>query len=696
MTFEQLNNKIQAQFTEMCKTGKLFRVNITGDNLWGLYITGFKEGQDIVFRCPESTTHTCNNDKHFIRKYGNIVAIQDNQLITMFDIDVVGSIYEDTITRLSTEIKKAKIVDVFYETYNGLVTMPYEKSSKTQDLYQLGHKITYKQYNDEEVAKYGVVNNRDIYTFHHFHTYLPKSFVKFGNDSIEAITGELRTTHQLFLKGLAIPLDTLITIRDLMVQGSLLRADLYKSKVDEFIKIKQQYEESSNKELWAWSKFQDIPFARFANELIGTTCIELAEGKDINKVCQDFNKRIDPINFMKATAPITQRQIDEAAKRIQELGYEESFNRRFATIDDIDISEILHCNLAKEIKTAGLFDKVKPSASTRHKRAEFDTVEEVSIDKFMLDILPNVSAIELFLENRFENNLVTMTTSNSKDCKQLFKWNNPFSWTYNGNIAAKSNIKENVKAVGGKITGILRCSLQWNDEDTKGIVDLDLHCNTPFTEIYYSHKKDSISGGWLDVDMINPQSIGIENITWQNKLRDGKYKFFVRNFSGHTRHNGFKVEIEFDGNTYNYSYLSSFQKDIMVASITVSNGEMSIEHHLPETNLSKDLWNLETNKFHKVNLVCLSPNYWGNNNIGNKHYFFMLDNCHSNQPMRSFHIENLNSELLENRKVLEVLGEVNKLEPSSSQLAGLGFNNTDELIVKLSGSFKRVIKIKFN
>ena len=106
---------------------------------------------------------------------------------------------------------------------------------------------------------------------------------------------------------------------------------------------------------------------------------------------------------------------------------------------------------------------------------------------------------------------------------------------------------------------------------------------------------------------------------------------------------------------------------------------------------------METNNFHKVNLVCLSPNHWGDNNVGNKHYFFMLETCKSPVPIRSFHNENLLPELAAHRKVLEVLGNTSTIESTDKQLSGLGFNATvrDELIVKLQGTHKRVIKIKF-
>jgi len=72
--------------------------------------------------------------------------------------------------------------------------------------------------------------------------------------------------------------------------------------------------------------------------------------------------------------------VAEAKKFVEENGYAESFNRRFATIDDIKVSEILHSNVGDgKLKSVSIFDNVK-STSTRHKRNEFDGIEEVGIE----------------------------------------------------------------------------------------------------------------------------------------------------------------------------------------------------------------------------------------------------------------------------------------------------------------------------
>jgi hypothetical protein len=703
--FVELNQKLNEQFTKMQEFGKLFCSELTGQQIWDLYLAGFKPEQNPMFRDPESTEHNCNNDKNFIRRYGNIVAINPEtlELISLFDIDVTGTVYEDTISNLSKVVKQAKVSEVFFETFTELNSLPYEKVNKNQPLFQLGHKETYKQYTKEEAEKFGVVRCDKTYKFDHFHVFLKNEFVNKTNKSIEQIRAEFRDNKNVFKRGLdEISLDTLVLVRDLIQQGSLLNGDAQLTKVVSFVSFKEQYNKlsSQQKDNWTWIHSYNLVTAKFRNELIGTLCVELTEGVDLNTACQTWNKRVDPANYMKAKAPITETQKKEARKFVEENGYSDSFDRTLVTLEDIKVTEILHSNIGDgTIKNVSIFDNIKTGTSTQHKRSQFDGIEEVGFEKFMKDILPTCTSVEVLFENRFEENLVALTTANNKESKPIFKWNNNYSWTYKNNLAGKSFIKENVQKAGGKVDGLLRCSLQWNDEDTKSVLDFDLHCvESTGGEIYYGNKKSYKTGGWLDVDMIRPSNIGIENITWQNKVPDGNYLFEVKNYDGGSN-KGFKIEIEFKGEVFNYFYQQPVKPSqrVKVATVTVKNGEFTITHHLQETASSKTIWNLETNKFHKVKLACLSPNYWSDNNVGNKHVFFMLDNCKTDSPLRGFHNENLNNELLQHRKVIDVLGDVAMIQPTDNHLAGVGFNSTvrDEVILKLSGSHKRTIKVKF-
>ena len=707
MTFKEFNQKIQQQFAKMCATGKLFRVELTGQQVWDIYINGFSASQNPVFRDPQSSVHNCNTDRHFIKRYGNIVALdENNSIMTMFDIDVAESDFETTVPNLSAWLKEAKIVAPFFESWNEINVLPYEKKiSKQQTQFQLGIAEQYKQYTKEEVEKFGVVEQGKVYTFNHFHVFAPAAFIDMGIKSVDSIVGEYRDAKNVFQRGMQeIPLDTLQLVNDLILQGSLLNGDAHLFKIQQFIELKKQYElvPVAQKDNWCWKASYKLPISKFRNELIGTLCVELAEGVELNEACKTWNKRVDPLNYMKAKAPITTSQIKQAQKFVEEEGYLASFDRRFATIDDIDVSEILHTNAGDgAIKTASLFDAVKAtSVSTRHKRSHFNDITSISIETFMKEILPTATSVEAFLENRMDGNLVALITANEKNSKPLFKWSNNYSWTYNGNLAGKSQIKEAVKSAGGKVDGVLRFSITWNESGNDNS-DLDNHCLEPNrNRIYFSSKVSPTSGGHLDVDIITPNGkLAVENITFPSiqKMQQGDYTFLVNQYSARNSQ-GFKAEIEFNGEVYNYEYKKAVNGNVEVAVVTLKNGVFSIEHKLPETASSKTLWGLESNEFHKVNLVSLSPNYWGENNIGNKHYFFMLEGCKSDIPLRSFHNEYLTGELLPHRKVTEVLGETTKLSPTPKMLAGIGFNGTvsDELIVRVKGSHQRVLKIVFN
>lgn len=726
----EFNKKIQKKFTEMSQSGKLFRVELAGQQIWDLYLNSFSDENDPIFRDPESSEHNCNNCKNFVRRYGNIVSVDENyNITTMFDVEVAeDNEYANTVKELSKAIKSSKITEVFFETFNELNKLTYESCTKKNTLFQLGLATNPKRYTKEEAEKFTltdsnggtvfIVEHDEIRTFNHLHLFLNKDFVDIGSKSVETIMGEYRDAKTVFQRAMeTISLDTLELVRDLINQGSLLDGQTHLYKIEAMIPLKKEYDELSKKQKdnWLWVKSYKFQFSKFRNELIGTLCVELSEGKELNDACQAWNKRVDPVNYMKTTAPITKKQIEEAKLFVEENGYEESFSRRFANIEDIKISEILHSNVGKdEIKSATIFDKIKPSVSTRHKRNEFDGIEEVTIDKFMKDILPSCSSVEALLTNNQEGNMVSLTTANNPDSKPIFKWSNNYSWTFSGDLAGKSQIKEAVKSKGGKVDGVLRFSMIWNDTDTKDNSDLDAWCEQPNKERIgfntgfradrgygYGGTYLSSCSGQLDLDNTSPNGkLAVENIYFADlkKMKDGVYRFWVNQFSQRNSQ-GFKAEIEFDGEIYSYEYNKSIStnNNVHVAEITLKDGKFSIEHKLPESTSSKEIYGLETNQFHKVNLVCLSPNHWGDNNVGNKHYFFMLDGCKSPTAIRSFHNENLIPELAQHRKVLEVLGTTNMINSTNKQLSGLGFNATvkDEIIVRLQGSHKRVVKIKF-
>lgn len=725
MNFKTFSDLVSKQFTAISKNKLLFQSSINGNSLWDIYISSFKEENNPVFRDPQSSTHNCNLDKNFIRRYGNVVAInEDLSISTIWDIviDETSQFYDSAIA-MQKALKGAEIKDVFMETYNELNSLPYEKCNKTQQVFRLGIATNHKMYTKEEASKYGVVKEGEVYEFNHFYADLIKDCVSFTSDSIESIKANFRDDKNVLKRALdEIPSDTLQLVKELILQDSLLNGTTHVVKVDSMLDLKRDYASIPNvlKDNWTWLKSHKFQFAKFRNELIGVLCTELAEGMDLNLACLNWNKRVDPANYMKAKAPISKTQIALAQKFVEENGYEESFDRRFAVIEDISVSEVIHAGTQdSKIKKVSIFDKVAKKASTRHKRAEFDGLEEVTIEKFMTDILPNCTSVEVMVENRMKGNMVTLTTSNNTDTKGIFKWNNNFSWTYNGNLSGKSQLTEAVESRGGKTDGVFRFSHSWNELERNESL-MDLHVFLPGStqtnesngvkygnskRVGWNNRTHPSSLGRQDVDYTMQATEGfvpVENITFPdlNRLKDGLYVCKIHNWAFRKSGGRGRAEIAFEGVVYNYIYPKTTNKEwVTVAEVTLNNGKFSINHILEtESETSQDIWGVETNSFHKVNLVSLSPNHWGENVSGDKHYFFMIDGCKADIDIRSFHNDNLNSDLVPHRKVMDTLGITMQLAPDhSQQLAGLGFNSTvrDELIVKVEGSFKRMLKIKF-
>lgn len=97
----------------------------------------------------------------------------------------------------------------------------------------------------------------------------------------------------------------------------------------------------------------------------------------------------------------------------------------------------------------GGFDSLMNETSNTSKTAtDFEkTAIPTTMEEFLNNIVSKASKLELFFDNKLNNNLVTLTAPVNKEAPSMFKWNNGFAWAYNGNIS--DAIKQRVKEVGG-------------------------------------------------------------------------------------------------------------------------------------------------------------------------------------------------------------------------------------------------------
>ena len=191
---EKLNKLFQVQFDKMCQTtGRLYVSQLSGNQIWDLYLGSFVN--DPKFRDPESSEHNCNTCKNQLRRYGNIVAIdENNRVMSIFDVATEDPEYQNTVKVLSEKIKSAGVSDIFVETYDMLNSLPYEVCLRSFSKFKLGIARNTKRYTQEEADKFGVVKPNETRTFHHFALEIPSDYVDKSGKSPEAIQAISKTS----------------------------------------------------------------------------------------------------------------------------------------------------------------------------------------------------------------------------------------------------------------------------------------------------------------------------------------------------------------------------------------------------------------------------------------------------------------------------------------------------------------------
>ena len=685
MDFSEFKKLFQKNFEEMTKDAdNLFEVAIDKDEFWNLYLDSFPAGTNEVYR--NRREYDCSCCRHFIKSIGNAVVIKNNKIRTMWDFVTGDDTFQPVINTLNKYLLSKYVTDVYVSKFKNVGT----------------------DNNYEEI-------NGQIHEWEHFYLRLPNKFVDNTNKSIGEIQGEFRDTRNVFKRSLdEINEDAINTVLELIASNSLYRGEEWKAVLEKFLEYKKQYDKlpTEDKDNYAWenSSKAGVVIGRIRNHSIGTLLVDISNNVDLDTAVKRYEAIVAPANYKRPKAIFTKKMLEDAKKTIDERGYTDSLARRFATIDDISVNNILYANrnvVARMSDTHDVFAEMM--SETKSTAKKFSKVEEVPIDKFVTNILPTAQDLEVYLENKHEGNMVSLIAPKNPDSKTMFKWNNGFSWAYTGNMTDYS-MKERVKAAGGKVDGILRFTIQWNDMKNWDKNDLDAHCIEPSGEhIYYGSaaRKPGYSrtGGQLDVDIINPSKgcPAVENITWGNKsrMKPGVYKFYVKQFCNRGGTEGFRAEIEFDGTIYSFNYPKELRnkEEIVVATVTLNtNGTFSIKEALPSSTSSKQIWGLTTNEFVPVSVVMYSPNYWDEQTgIGNKHYFFMLKNCVNPDTPHGFYNEFLKNDLDKHKRVFEALGGKMAVESVENQLSGLGFSSTmrNDLIVKVKGSTERVMKVKF-
>lgn len=678
MDFKQFRDLFRANFDRMQKSAKtLYTTNCEKDALYEQYLNAFEPSIRQEF--------TCSCCKNFLRPFANVVAIVNNEMITPWDMKINDEQYQAVADAMRDIVLASKINGVFVIKQDKV----YKQKTKRGDLV-LGTESNKQQL---ETGK--------VITWNHFYLELDKKHQSNSTDSNEAVIGQFNTNYEVFMRGLKeLTIDAFETALDLISTNSLNLGDTFKAQVEQFLKLKKEFDKvpehlQSN---FVWYNLTQVhdSVATIRNRVVGPFLIDLSEGMDLDDAIARHDDKTGANKFQRKQRMPTQKEAAKDAIELEKLGIIPSLETRHATEQDIDVSQILFVDKSVRANLSNPLLQVASTMSVTPK--QLSKVEEISIDKFIADVLPTLKSLELQVDNSHVGNFMSVLKQSNDESPNINKWPNKLKWWYSGDVA--DSIKQRVKAAGGNVNAVLRTSLSWHNAD-----DLDLHVIEPNgNRIYYGSKFSSTTGN-LDVDMnaygiqddVNP----VENTVWtdENKMREGRYAVSVNLFSSRRKGDlGFTVELEFAGQTWQFTSNDNQSKEVVVFEYTKANGIKIISSigSSAVVTAQQKVWGVTTNQFTKVKMVMNSPNCW-NEGYGHKHTFFILEGCINPERPRGYFQEFLPQELKKYSRSLEMYGDKLRVEHSDNQLSGVGFSSTQRtsVVVKAIGAVERIFKINF-
>lgn len=453
-----------------------------------------------------------------------------------------------------------------------------------------------------------ILPSKEVITWNHFYA-IPTSNLIMDESKISTFRANAKSSHDVWARTLSeINYNSVQSVVDLITDDNLYRGDTYMRQVSA---LKTALDTVENKHLegfkldnYAWLSSRVLPEAvtHILNSAIGQLLKDITDTNNIESSVKKFEAMVAPCNYKRPKGIITKTQVENAYKTVVELGYEDSLERCHAKVEDISIEDVIFVNRETRKRMSGGFDSLmNETINTRKVAKDFEkTAIPTTMEELLNNIVSKANKLELFFNNKLNNNLVTLTAPVNKEAPSMFKWTNGFAWAYNGNIS--DAIKQRVKEVGGKVDGYMRISLHWYNYD-----DLDLHMGSPYGHIYFGNK-----AGLLDVDMntsggspseerANPKKYSrnaVENIIFSGVPKAGTYKVFVNNFAKVENIDlGFEIEVELNGIVHTYAYNKDVhdKEDVPVLDFT-SNGREIVftKEHLSSTTASKEIWGIKT------------------------------------------------------------------------------------------------------
>lgn len=216
-----------------------------------------------------------------------------------------------------------------------------------------------------------------------------------------------------------------------------------------------------------WAAVATAPpgFSHVRSTIIATLLDDLVEGLPFDAVSRRWAEKTHPLQYQRPSAPPTDGAVSQAEAMVALLEVERSLERRFATLDDVQV-KLWTPRAAEEEAPAedGVFAHLRPR---QDQHSSLDLPETViTWEKFARTVLPDALSMEVRVP--WKGNFYGLVTAVHDDAPPILQWDglegqprNPVSWYlyHGGSDAERWGLRG---GRGAPVTAVFLSPHQWH------------------------------------------------------------------------------------------------------------------------------------------------------------------------------------------------------------------------------------------
>lgn len=393
--YDELLKAIGERFNSAVKNGDepVFRTDASG--LFDLFLENLPEDARQYYNC--------NACRHFVRKYGGLVTIDERGMThpVMWPVNA-PKFFRKAVDEIILRVVKAKVVGAFATSAE-------------------------------------VLGRPGTAPFVHMAVGTPKAMI--FNKALKTASqreDELRQDYLLLLKATKkYPIGFVESAVNMLRFGMLYRSDAVLKNAEWFLDVQEQMQLDgiSKRPNMLWKSAVTAPtgYCHISSNMLGTLLDDIINGLSGDEIKRKFDDKMNPLQYQRPQAPPTKGNVARAEEIVKKLGIKKSLNRRFARLDEIQTIWRPEEEAKPKDSGGSVFAGIKTKAQRNYERGVLTAnAGSITFEKFRNKVLGYAKKIEYYCPPTSENYCAIVTAADM-DAPPILMWDseehrNPFSW----------------------------------------------------------------------------------------------------------------------------------------------------------------------------------------------------------------------------------------------------------------------------